>query len=460
MGKNNIMVGSLLQIFKVPHNWVMLAMFTLPFWAVSPWRILWRSPLYAGIFYSLLFIPPLILLKGRFHYVGYFIFPIGYLIIGILSHFINPRELAPIFNLQNAVGLQRPEVYPLFIFIFYLFSILTMLIIINSVRNTDELIKQVAVLCLGAGIACLWGMASIIGLPFGGGVQGWAVPRLQGTATEAQVFASFLLAIIPVSFSLFMGDADRKRSFFWGMILFISCLAMVMTFGIAGWIGMAAGCVCVALFYVRYYFLRKWFYLVAIIGLIFLSVFSISYLTRDYTRGFLEISKKLVGVGGVSEERIRQGKSITEVVADSTIFSRVDREWSREAAWNMFRDNPWIGKGLGSYGFIYNKYRPSRTPPRPYLAKAHNVYFETLAETGILGFILFFGFWFGLVFKAVSFLMQNSENTLNRTIIIGLSANMLGLLVSGMSLGIFVHSYTWVTAALLLSAIRIASTKR
>lgn len=65
-----------------------------------------------------------------------------------------------------------------------------------------------------------------------------------------------------------------------------------------------------------------------------------------------------------------------------------------KSAWQMFRDHPLIGVGVGNYEYFYqNQYiLPEATERKQ--GHAHNNFIMALAETGIVGFIAF-GFMFG-----------------------------------------------------------------
>jgi tetratricopeptide (TPR) repeat protein len=53
-----------------------------------------------------------------------------------------------------------------------------------------------------------------------------------------------------------------------------------------------------------------------------------------------------------------------------------------EAAWDEFRDHPLVGAGPGTYEQYWNSHRPI-----PHIVRdAHNLYLETLAELGVVGF--------------------------------------------------------------------------
>jgi len=61
----------------------------------------------------------------------------------------------------------------------------------------------------------------------------------------------------------------------------------------------------------------------------------------------------------------------------------VERMAHWQAAWDMFRDHPWLGVGPGNYATAYEEYfLPGWLEP---LGHAHNYYLNLAAETGVVG---------------------------------------------------------------------------
>jgi O-antigen ligase len=59
------------------------------------------------------------------------------------------------------------------------------------------------------------------------------------------------------------------------------------------------------------------------------------------------------------------------------------------AGWKLVREQPWLGTGAGSYGVLFERYRPGRFWYQPQWA--HNDYLNTLSDYGVVGFLLSFG---------------------------------------------------------------------
>ncbi|MBD3244508.1 MAG: hypothetical protein GF335_00765 [Candidatus Moranbacteria bacterium] len=80
--------------------------------------------------------------------------------------------------------------------------------------------------------------------------------------------------------------------------------------------------------------------------------------------------------------------------------------WSQ--AYNLFKDNFYFGVGLGAYSYEIKPSKHYRDP-----IYAHNIYLEFLAETGIIGFLLYFGvILYAILYPLKSFLFKNSSVSL------------------------------------------------
>lgn len=75
--------------------------------------------------------------------------------------------------------------------------------------------------------------------------------------------------------------------------------------------------------------------------------------------------------------------------------SNTERILIWQSAWNMFKDHPILGVGLGQYTENYQKKYISPQAKEPNLGHAHNNFMQMLAENGIVGFagfIVMFGY--------------------------------------------------------------------
>lgn len=79
--------------------------------------------------------------------------------------------------------------------------------------------------------------------------------------------------------------------------------------------------------------------------------------------------------------------------------SNTERILMWQSAWNMFKDHPILGVGLGQYTKNYQQKYISPEAKEPQLGHAHNNFMQMLAENGIVGFagfVIMFGY---IIFK-------------------------------------------------------------
>lgn len=89
-----------------------------------------------------------------------------------------------------------------------------------------------------------------------------------------------------------------------------------------------------------------------------------------------------------------------DTIDDFTKYqSNTERILIWQSAWNMFKDHPILGVGLGQYTVNYQQKYISPQAKEPNLGHAHNNFMQMLAENGIVGFtgfIVMFGY---IIFK-------------------------------------------------------------
>lgn len=129
--------------------------------------------------------------------------------------------------------------------------------------------------------------------------------------------------------------------------------------------------------------------------------------------------------------------------------SNTERILIWQSAWNMFKDHPVLGVGLGQYTENYREKYVSPLAKEPHLTHAHNNFMQMLAENGVVGFagfVIMFGYiilknliaWFKtrnvyalmIVSATVCLLLQGfTEYNVGNSAVIKMYWLVLGLLV-------------------------------
>jgi len=97
-------------------------------------------------------------------------------------------------------------------------------------------------------------------------------------------------------------------------------------------------------------------------------------------------------------------------------YAVVERIAHWQAAINIAEVNSFFGVGLGNYEIVYNTYRLLNW--KEPLGHAHNYYLNILAETGIIGLLIYLAFWIRIF--VLTWQSRHHPNTFSRSIAIGL----------------------------------------
>lgn len=118
---------------------------------------------------------------------------------------------------------------------------------------------------------------------------------------------------------------------------------------------------------------------------------------------------------------------IPELRDRSLVIFEIGGDSDRIALWKtalkMIRDNPFLGKGLGTFMSNFWSYNPHL-----YIQYAHNCYLQMWAEIGVFGLLSFLSFLGFLLFNAVK-KFKETDNF----ILLGLTAAVSGFLVHSFS---------------------------
>nr|WP_272879081.1 O-antigen ligase family protein [Clostridium sp. Cult2] len=227
--------------------------------------------------------------------------------------------------------------------------------------------------------------------------------------------------MIPISISLFWHSKRIHKKAIFLISSLILILALVLTLSRGGWVGFAFGIFIFVL-------LMEKRLLLSIIPLV------------------------LGGVYFLPQSILNRITSIVNF-ADSSNTYRI-KMW--RITLDIIRDHWLVGVGFGHLPFKATFETYIRTMPTYH---AHNTYLETMAETGILGFIIFVIFLFVLFKYSIKKLVKGKDSYI-KTMAIGVISGLAAVLAHGAVENILyiprIITTFWILVALLLSLIRIS----
>ena len=271
-------------------------------------------------------------------------------------------------------------------FLFYLISYLIIFFLVVQAVSSKE-VGKLAVVVLGLGILTslyglyqyFWGFRAIIGkigqagLADTSSLMGEISGRLEGgrifsTFLLPSHFAAFLGVTIPVGMAFVLTHKGWLRYLLF-LAVAVQLFALYLTKSFSGWLSLIIACGCFAFIYLGYIKKVKARYLISCLGALLL-VLALIFAVLSITRHDNPLAA------------IRNNPMMLRTLNWGTTIE-------------MIRDNPWIGKGLDTFGIIYPAYQRGNVNV---IHHAHNTYLQLGVEMGIIGTMVFLWFacWWSL----------------------------------------------------------------
>jgi hypothetical protein len=191
--------------------------------------------------------------------------------------------------------------------------------------------------------------------------------RIFSTFLLPSHFAAFLGISIPVSLAFVLSSKGWIRYLF-GLAVALQLFALYLTKSFSGLLSLILACGCFAFIYFGY-----------------VKRVQVRYLTSFFAALILVLGLIFAGLS-----LTRPDNPLASIENNPLVLRALN--WGTTVA--MIRDNPWIGKGLDTFGFIYPAYQ---TGGANVVHHAHNTYLQLGVEMGILGTAVFLWFacwWF------------------------------------------------------------------
>jgi hypothetical protein len=251
---------------------------------------------------------------------------------------------------------------------------------------------------------------SVVGL-----ANGLRILRAYGTTPHPNILGGFVLISLLGPMSLFL---THKKPNYAALILFsLGIVVIVLTFSRSAWLGLM---VSILLLIVKSRHLdRKRLFLLIATSLITLALTVYSLRDLVFTR-------------------------ISNAPVETEQLSILGRAWLNQQAWEIFRQHPLIGVGIGSFILELAGQASEGAPIEP----VHNFFWLVGAELGIVGLITVGGLFIFIVFKMVK--AQTTKSILASALLAGLGIISLfdhylwslapGRLMLGLALGLWAGS--------------------
>ncbi|MDP2660775.1 MAG: O-antigen ligase family protein [Dehalococcoidia bacterium] len=266
--------------------------------------------------------------------------------------------------------------------------------------------------------------------------------RAYGFYGQPNPFAGYLLSVAPLALALLL--VAYRKHLPWKPLFaafFIVSAAILMTLSRGGMMGLAGASALIAAVW------RRDSKLYLVLALLVISVFS------------LAISYEALPIPGAEEGGPLADFGIfdpSNVAPTPQNWSVVERMALWYSAWNMWKDSPWLGIGIGNFRAIY----PHYALPKWNLGQehAHNFYLNVLTEAGAVGFaayLVFLASIFTFAARALKSALASGWH-LGSGLAMGLLAVLVALSLHNFFDNIYVHGML-VQMGILLGLAPVAS---
>jgi O-antigen ligase len=210
------------------------------------------------------------------------------------------------------------------------------------------------------------------------------VSAITGPFHHHNGLAAYLVCILSLMLALLSCVKFKKKIYYFGpfFIIVLLGLSFLFTFSRGGWIGF------IAVGLLMLFLSRKW--------KVILPVFFIFILLVALVPAIRERAIFTFQAGG-----------------DASRFAM----W--QGAWAMIKENPFLGKGLGTFMAYFPRYAPNLG-----IQYAHNSFLQIWTETGIFSLLSFLGFLISLLYLCIKVFKKSQD-----FILLGLICGIFGFLV-------------------------------
>jgi len=264
---------------------------------------------------------------------------------------------------------------------FYIFFLL-LTVLFQKNKDWKKLFKFsliAAILMITYGILAGFGVKGFIGPDFG------PYQRFQGSLGNPSYVGTYLLFILFYTFYLLVTQTSKWRKLsLWALVIFF--FAFFWLAGTRGAILGLGAAIFSFLFFLSFVFKKKWKFI--IIGVLTFLVLS---------SGTLMYFKDVPAL-----QKLPSGYIFAISLDSKTVRTRL---WSWQSALQGWKERPLLGWGPENYSVVFDKYFDTRhfIPGDPtaetWYDRAHNIFFDYLTQTGLLGLLSFLSIFIVFYFE-------------------------------------------------------------
>jgi len=267
---------------------------------------------------------------------------------------------------------------------------------------------------------------------------------VKSTLGHSNFLSHYLVIIIPLTLALVLSAEKIIHAIFFFISFIVEIAALAVTFTRGGWLACAGSLFVFGIIIWKFFPEKKVFTIrrLVIAAILLALLIGAAVIEKPHIVTSVFSSKDSYKEASPDEAEIKYKAA--------TVFVRLEM-W--KGTWQMIKENPILGIGLGNYWIVSQKYRTSeeRSIDLDILQWAHNDFLQIGAETGFIGLAAFIFLIFSIFrngFKQFRRL-EGASKTISAALICGIAATIMHSMVSFNFYKTVPFMYFWLAAGFL-----------
>lgn len=313
--------------------------------------------------------------------------------------------------LSSSWAINSYESYSLWLKLFAASSMF--LLVLNSINSKYQFELILKVIFLSAVIISLVGISQYL----------FDIELIRQAVSPASTFGNkntashFIVLTLPLGIGLFLYTTNQKEKYIYILGVLIILIYLFYTKTRAGWLAVGVEFLVLLIFIILDKIKNK-----------------TNFKLKNQVPIFILLAFVLIAIANLTNKKIDFTANVSSIFSEATISEEGN---ARIQSWvntlEIIKDNPIIGVGLGNWFINYPLYHNKAAQGRLFnensqLRYAHNDYLETLAELGIIGFVLILWMLY-LVLKCIYSVIFNNNNK-QRFLILAITLALIGFAIN------------------------------
>jgi O-antigen ligase/Flp pilus assembly protein TadD len=301
-------------------------------------------------------------------------------------------------------------------YIIFISYIILYFIIINSISQKNEFNSFIKIFFVTSFLVSIYALIQYYGFdPYFAELN-----KITSTIGQKNCISNYLAMIFPVAFFYFLLEKERKNKTIYFLLLSVLYTTLLICQSRGIWISISLTLIFAIYIIIKFKLFeifkkdKKW--LIALF-FIFLMITIIYSTDNPLNKSRLTVTERAISTFDEQDPSIN-----TRLLIWKTTF-------------NMIKDKPLLGSGIGTFKMNYLDYQANFLQKYPdYIkysgkaAEAHNEYLQILAELGIPGFTVFLSTLFVFYSLALKYLKEKHNNQ-DKIIVFGLLMGITSFLI-------------------------------